>query len=201
MMLRRMGLHAMHGGSNHTHPSRIRLQQCLRWLWLKLLAKENSYQNSSVSMAVRLGMSSLSRLIAPSTQIWRVHDILPLLHTKIKGGWHLRMLAKLTTMSAMKRPTMPKTPPLAPTSARQVSSKAALKKLPAHSSTSQVLQDGGTSASMRVADACKAHCMICRCLEAHTEETALITAAPILSAALSGATHDVHAVHDAGCLR
>ena len=45
---------------------------------------------------------------------------------------YLRMLAKLTTMSAMKRPTIPKTPPLAPTSARQVSSNAALKKLPAH---------------------------------------------------------------------
>ena len=49
--------------------------------------------------------------------------------------WYLRMLAKLTTMSAMKRPTMPKTPPLAPTSARHVSSNATLKKLPAHGSS------------------------------------------------------------------
>ena len=55
------------------------------------------------------------------------------------------MLAKLTTMSAMKRPTMPKTPPLAPTNARHVSSKAALKKLPAqepaqHSHTDQAMR-------------------------------------------------------------
>ena len=49
-------------------------------------------------------------------------------------GACLRMLAKLTTMSAMKRPTIPNTPPLAPTNARQVSSNAALKKLPAQSS-------------------------------------------------------------------
>ena len=54
-------------------------------------------------------------------------------------GQHLRMLAKLTTMSAMKRPTMPKTPPLAPTKARHVSSNAALKKLPAQAVPAQSL--------------------------------------------------------------
>ena len=43
---------------------------------------------------------------------------------------HRLMEGKLTIMSAMKRPTMPKTPPLAPTSARHVSSNAALKRLP-----------------------------------------------------------------------
>ena len=44
---------------------------------------------------------------------------------------HLLMVPKFTIMSAMNSPTIPKTPPLAPTSARQVFSNAALKKLPA----------------------------------------------------------------------
>lgn len=49
----------------------------------------------------------------------------------VNRGAHRLMVEKLTIMSAMKRPTMPNTPPLAPTNARQVSSNAALKKLPA----------------------------------------------------------------------
>lgn len=49
----------------------------------------------------------------------------------VDRGAHRLMVEKLTIMSAMKRPTMPNTPPLAPTKARQVSSNAALKKLPA----------------------------------------------------------------------
>lgn len=52
-------------------------------------------------------------------------------HPEGKVAVHLLMVEKLTTMSAIKRPTMPNTPPLAPTNARQVSSNAALKKLPA----------------------------------------------------------------------
>jgi hypothetical protein len=44
---------------------------------------------------------------------------------------HLLTVSKLRTRSAMKRPIIPKTPPLAPCTVEQPFSKAALKKLPA----------------------------------------------------------------------
>jgi len=52
--------------------------------------------------------------------------------TRDSRDWtHLVRVSKLRTMSAMKRPSKPKMPPLAPATAAHLSSNAALKKLPA----------------------------------------------------------------------
>lgn len=48
------------------------------------------------------------------------------------SGVYLLTVSKFRTRSAMKRPIMPKTPPLAPCTVAHLLSKAALKKLPAH---------------------------------------------------------------------
>ena len=47
---------------------------------------------------------------------------------------YLVMVLKFMIMSAMKRPITPNTPPLAPTTAMQVLSNAALKRFPAAAS-------------------------------------------------------------------